>query len=779
MANLTLPAWMTGRKSAPKNQPVDVLTWMEPVTRVARGNAGNDDNPHTVFAPTAMPGSGQSRAMADDPNPTLMPSASKLQSRQSTGAKAEKGSFFSRFRRSSAANPGASSSLPLIGHLPSEKQLQILGTGVATALALTALSVGLYANESSKINRDVQASTDLRVLAQSLGVSASQAQTGMKEGFKEISTSRTDFDTLLMALRDGGDTKLGYVEAVQTQGQREKVTTLVEQWKKIAPQVDAVTKSETALSTLGQVVRKINDSTPRLQAATDQLALLMASVGPREQAVSSQLSMLTQRIAKNVNSLQAEEIDPEASFGLGKDVASFRDTLKGLREGSEALRVAPLKDALAVAALGEVSKTFDEIDASVGGILKLTPNLVQGKQAARDISMASSALSKDAEALSRSFTGAGNTGTVALWIASVFGLLTLSLLALLAKVLFDDTKKRRVQAEEENRRNQEAILRLLNEMGNLADGDLTVHASVTEDVTGAIADSINFTVDELRGVVTGINSTTDQVNNATQEAQRISVRLFEESQRQSTEIQKASALVLSMAQSINDVSASAAQSARVAQGSLSAAEQGTQAVQNQIASMNEIRGQIQETAKRIKRLGESSQEIGHITELIGDITQQTNVLALNAAIQAASAGDAGRGFSVVAEEVQRLAERSGDATKQIEAIVKTIQADTHDAVAAMERSTQGVVEGTKLSDAAGQALSEISRVSRELADLISNISGQTQRQATSVSEVTRGMQDILRVSEDASRSTQLTTTQIDKLTSLARSLRESVAGFKV
>ena len=230
-------------------------------------------------------------------------------------------------------------------------------------------------------------------------------------------------------------------------------------------------------------------------------------------------------------------------------------------------------------------------------------------------------------------------------------------------------------------------------MGNLADGDLTVQASVTEDVTGAIADSINFTIEELRTLVRGINSATDQVTKATQETQAISNRLFEASQRQNREIQLASASVLTMAESINEVAENAAQSAKVAQAQLVAAEKGGSAVQDQISGMNDIRSQIQETSKRIKRLGESSLEIGEIVELISDITEQTNVLALNAAIQAASAGEAGRGFSVVAEEVQRLAERSGEATKQIEAIVKTIQADTQDAVAAMEKSTVGVVEG--------------------------------------------------------------------------------------
>jgi twitching motility protein PilJ len=762
MAMITLPAWMTGRKASKNSTPVDVLTWMEPVTQIAKGDA----NPNTVFAPTAMA----------SPKPVVQQNTAQPTSPSKAMEGTSSPSFMDRLRLNSNAS---SRPIPLIGHLPSEKQLKILA-GATTAMLVLALgSTALMFSESNKNSRNLQAATNLRVLTQTMGVNASQAQTGQQMSFKALADARADFEQTITSLRDGGDSKVGYLDPVQTATQRELVEKLIGTWKKVAPQIQDISKSESALVTLNQVVKKVSLVTPNLQSATDQLAIVAGGKGGREQGLASQLSMLTQRIAKNTNSLLADEVDSDSAFGLGKDVMSFRDTLEGLRSGSEVLGIAALSDPAAKSALADVTKAFEDLDKNVFGVLKIAPNLMTGKAAARGVGAATVDLAKDTDALAQSFTGAGNSSNVALWAASLFGLTSLALLGLIAKVLFDEAAKRRVQAEEENRRNQEAILRLLNEMGNLADGDLTVHASVTEDVTGAIADSINFTVDELRGVVTGINSTTDQVNNATQEAQRISARLFDESQRQSTEIQKASSLVLSMAQSINDVSASAAQSARVAQSSLSAAEQGATAVQNQIASMNEIRGQIQETAKRIKRLGESSQEIGQITELIGDITQQTNVLALNAAIQAASAGDAGRGFSVVAEEVQRLAERSGDATKQIEAIVKTIQADTHDAVAAMERSTQGVVEGTKLSDAAGNALSEIRRVSRELADLISNISGQTQRQATSVSEVTRGMQDILRVSEDASRSTQLTTTQIDKLTSLARSLRESVAGFKV
>jgi len=370
--------------------------------------------------------------------------------------------------------------------------------------------------------------------------------------------------------------------------------------------------------------------------------------------------------------------------------------------------------------------------------------------------------------------------------AAIFGSLALVMLVLMVKAFNDEGLRRSDEADHQRRiaetakdATQGAILRLMNEMGDLADGDLTIRATVSEDITGAIADSVNYTVEELAVLVRRINDAAERVTRASNAAQSTSNDLLAATQVQSDQIQNANAVVLEMANSMKTVSSSALESARVARASLDAAQKGAAAVSNSIAGMNEIRTQIQETSKRIKRLGESSQEIGEIVELISDITEQTNVLALNAAIQAASAGEAGRGFSVVAEEVQRLAERSGEATKQIAAIVKTIQTDTHDAVAAMEYSTQGVVEGAKLSDAAGQALNEISSVSQDLARLIQAISTDTQAQADIATQVADSMQGILKITGQTTTSTQETAVSIGELTELAVELKGSVSGFKV
>ena len=341
------------------------------------------------------------------------------------------------------------------------------------------------------------------------------------------------------------------------------------------------------------------------------------------------------------------------------------------------------------------------------------------------------------------------------------------------------TEKAIKALEQDGQNNQMAVLDLLDEMGDLSEGDLTVQAQVKENITGAIADSINYTIENLRGVVTEINRASEQVNSATGAAQSTSIALLEAAEMQSQQITDTTQAVSSMSTSIQQVANNASQAAQVAQRSLQAATQGSQAVQNTIAGMNGIREQIQETSKRIKRLGESSQEIGEIVELISDITEQTNILALNAAIQAASAGEAGRGFTVVAEEVQRLAERSSEATKQIGAIVKTIQTDTNSAVVAMEKSTEGVVEGAKLSDAAGKALTEIETVSNNLARLIQSISTATEAQTNAASQVTKNMQQIQEITSMTTQGTKQTAESVGQLSTLAAELRQSVAGFKL
>ncbi len=679
--------------------------------------------------------------------------------------------------RSAMADATMPRKVPLIGHLPIVRQFQVLGVLLVTFLLFATLIMFLDVRTSSQATASTATATEMQMLSQRLARGAALASQGQALAFSAVKDSRDRFKSNLDALQRGGIVKGVLLDAVQDETLNGLLRDIKARWDRVDANAERVLDNRQNLTELAKGLATITQSGGRIVELAQQTAQSGASAREAENAI--QLAALAQRIAKNAVALvSSAEVDPEVAAVLGRDAAAFRDAQSGLGKSADAPRAPGVRGDDARAAAAELAKRSTAFDAAVAAVSQNMSRLVSAKQAARSLNNDAEALLSDTTKLADLYEGSGKS-RVPLWTAIIFAVLALGTLLLLGKLLLDDARVRAFESEEENKRNQEAILRLLNEMGNLADGDLTAQASVTEDVTGAIADSINFTIEELRTLVRGINSATDQVTKATQDAQAISNRLYEASQRQNREIQQASASVLQMANSINEVSQSAVQSAKVAQQSLAAAEKGAQSVQNQISGMDEIRAQIQDTSKRIKRLGESSLEIGDIVELISDLTEQTNILALNAAIQAASAGEAGRGFTVVAEEVQRLAERSGEATKQIDAIVKTIQADTQDAVAAMEKSTVGVVEGTKLSDTAGQALEEIRRVSRELAGLIGGISVQTQKQSVSVTDVTLGMQGILKITEETTEGTKQTNVSIGQLTRLAAELRSSVAGFKV
>jgi len=364
-----------------------------------------------------------------------------------------------------------------------------------------------------------------------------------------------------------------------------------------------------------------------------------------------------------------------------------------------------------------------------------------------------------------------SAGIILSFILSI--VLTAKLASHPLKVLNDSLENIEVQ----NRHNQDAILQLLDEMGDLADGDLTVSATVTEDITGAIADSVNYTVDALRDLVENINSTTVHVASAAQETQATALHLTDASTHQTQQITDVSTAISEMAGSIEQVSQNASQSSEVAKQSVLLATQGSKAVKKAITGMDTIREHIQETSKRIKRLGESSQEIGDIVELINDIAEQTNILSLNAAIQATMAGEAGRGFAVVADEVQRLAERSSNATKQIDAIVRTIQSDTSEAISSMEKSTSGVVSGAQLSQDAGTSLEQIEAVSHQLAELIDNISDAAKQQAQAAIGTSDSMNVIEEIAMQTSTGTNESAASIGRLLGLTDELRKSVSGF--
>ena len=678
--------------------------------------------------------------------------------------------------------------LPLIGDKPTEQQLQLLGALFFVLLSVSAIFVVSAVRNANHSTAFVGAAGQLRTLSQQIAKSTPLALQGNASAFKELAGARTRFGSLLGALQSGGE-----IDGVDIPASPSAARPALEKtsavWQRTEKDAAAMLEQEANLVRQRQAIAAINAKNPALlELAEEVAALKLASGGAsREIAAANQLMMLTQRIAKNANTLLAVEgVPPEVAFILGKDSNTFRDLLAALIRGNEPMRIGAARDEETRTRLDDLDEAFKNQQASIADLLANLQRIVTAKQAGSRILRDSPELLAAAEQLFDVYTNVVGGSLLATSLAVVFGALAIAALALMVKVFTDDAARRQQEAEQqrhlaESAKNatQEAILRLMNEMGELADGNLKVRATVSEDVTGAIADSVNYTVEELSVLVKRINDTAARVANASAGAQQISRELLTATEKQTTEITEAGRSVLSMAKSMGTASSKALQSARVARQSLEAAGKGSAAVDASIKGMNEIREQIQETSKRIKRLGESSQEIGEIVELISDITEQTNVLALNAAIQAASAGDAGRGFSVVAEEVQRLAERSAEATKQIAAIVKSTQADTQDTVLAMEVTTRGVVEGAALADAAGQALRDISKVTTDLASLIDGISSDTEQQAAAATRVAAVMQEILRIIEKTSVGTRQTALSIADLASLASELKASVAGFKV
>ncbi len=336
-----------------------------------------------------------------------------------------------------------------------------------------------------------------------------------------------------------------------------------------------------------------------------------------------------------------------------------------------------------------------------------------------------------------------------------------------------------IQSQEERDSIQESIKELLEEVSVVAEGDLSIDAVVKDDVTGSIADSFNYMIQQLRDVIRTVQDATIQVSSSANEIQTTAEHLAQGSESQASQILDTSAAIDEMAVSIQQVSENAALSATVGEQAKVNAQQGTKSVQNTILGMNKIRGQVQETAKRIKRLGESSQEIGDIVQLIGDIADRTSILALNASIQAAMAGDAGRGFAVVAEEVERLADRSTNATKQIDGLIKTIQSEMAEAVTAMETTTQEVVDGSQIADQAGQALTEIEGVSNRLSELIQSISLSAKQQARGSEALATSMNQIADVTQQTAAGTKQAAVSINSLAHLADGLRGSVSTFKL
>ena len=608
--------------------------------------------------------------------------------------------------------------------------------------------------------------SNLRVVSQRADTSAREAVSGKAEAFGVLGKARQDMNNGLGILANGGD---GLPSPRELLG--EPLTELGTVWTEVDGASGTISERQASIRLIADASAALAEAIPQVQTRSARIvdALSSSGGGARLVVMAERQSFLAERIGRNVDRLLAGGAGANAPK-LDEDIGRFAAALAELGG-------APGVGADARSALREIEDLMKPVLDRRQQIAEAAPELEGARSAAEAIARNAARLSAALSAVSERIGDFGSARTLNTTTALALGMLIVIALVMIGVQSSVDARRRLEQTAQASERNQQAILRLLDELAGLADGDLTTTATVTEDFTGAIADAINFTIDQLRAIVSSINTTSRNVSNAAEDTQATALHLAEAAEHQAQEIVGASAAINEMAISIDQVSSNAAESASVADRSVALAKAGSRVVQNTIGGMDTIREQIQETSKRIKRLGESSQEIGDIVSLINDISDQTNILALNAAIQASMAGDAGRGFAVVADEVQRLAERSGAATKQIEALVKTIQSDTQEAVLSMEQTTSEVVRGARLAEDAGVALEEIESVSKNLAALIQNISNAARQQASSAGHVSNTMNIIQEITSQTSAGTTATAQSIGKLAGITNDLRNSVAGF--
>ncbi len=658
-------------------------------------------------------------------------------------------------------------------------RMMILLGIVMIASVIAMVGVFSYVSKEAAFDQErIGYANEQEVLSQQIAKYALEATSGNEAAFDRVVEKRERFAQTLGYLRNGNP-ETGLPPIGEGEPLDPPLSAIEARWKEFNGTLSTVLGGKDLVLAVKEAASVINEFMPQLLQHYDAVVnvLVQSKADPEQVRVASRQLMLAQRIVNNMNKVLAGENAEAAVEQFEQDTEEFGSVLEGQIRGSD--KVKKISNKKVQDKLREIAMLFSSVSDYVGEVLDNAEELLSLQEAARNVAAQSDALFAASTAFEQAVEQLAAERPIKEIQAYVFGAIALVCLILLGWNMKREAEKRAEAEREANERNQQAILRLLDEMSNLADGDLTSYATVTEDFTGAIADSINYTIDALRDVVTTINTTSEQVESAAEQTKATAMNLAEASEHQAQEITSAVTAINEMAVSISEVSENAAETADLAQKSVEIANKGGKTVKRTIEGMDQIREHIQETSKRIKRLGESSQEIGDIVELINDSAEQTNILALNAAIQAAMAGEAGRGFAVVADEVQRLAERSSNATRQIEALVKTIQADTNEAVISMEQSTAGVVNGARLAEDAGEALEEIVSMSRRVAEYVENISNSSAQQTRAAQEITATMNVIQEITTQTNAGTNETAASIGNLVELAKDLRKSVAGFKL
>ena len=660
----------------------------------------------------------------------------------------------------------------------------LIAVFLLVSLVLALLSFFDVQRWTKNNERYLYRANELRILVEDIGDYGEMAISGSKGGFDKLSSARDKFQSGIDLLKEGSDAEGLPPAPAEVSG---ALIATESAWSALRESVDTILGNEASLVAIHDLVDTTKKTVVELKERSDGLVkAVVAAHGTAPQVLAASVQLVTlERIAGKLDEIQGNPRGtPAAVDAIKSEMDRFGAALESLQNGGDESALDRVKDPAVKDRVKAVKDSFESARSAVPKMANLVPGVLTALSSAENLRGNKGELTKKLDDLRRVYRGNPGRvqiGGIAIGPAAVFvfGGLALLFLVLLTGHLLAEARRREEESKRINDTNQQAIIRLLDEMGDLADGDLTVQATVTENITGAIADSVNYAIDALRSLVSTINEASYRVTDSAQGTRSTAIQLAEASEVQARHISETTVAIESMARAIDEMSQNASESAEVASRSVEVAGKGGQAVRSTIHGMDMIREQIQETSKRIKRLGESSQEIGEIVELIDDIADQTNILALNASMQAAMAGPAGRGFAVVADEVQRLAERSSNATKQIDALVKTIQADTNEAVSSMKASTSEVVNGAKLAEDAGDALMEIENVSNYISDLTRKIADSARKEAESARKIDVAMVTIRDISVQTSEGTRKTAASVEMLADLAVDLQRSIAGFRL
>jgi twitching motility protein PilJ len=678
--------------------------------------------------------------------------------------------------------PGTKSGFaPSVGQRGSSINKKAVAVGALLILSVLAM-VALFSAENGQARNNKLYTTiasEQQVISQQIAVNALEAAAGQERAFDRLGENQNRYLDTLERFNNGDATQDLPALPEKFSVEFSNVKSI---WNDYDKHIATVVAAKTSITTVNEYVTQINESLPELISLSDLVVdELVKSGAPRRNiAIAARQVILIRGIEHSLNQILTDgEVVMAAAERFSTEATQIEAQLLAMLEGDSSQGITKFTGPTVVGNLLQFADLYSVVRKNVREILDNSAQIFKVHEAALKIDELSPLLLSASSGLIKALERSGETGKSYILIGYAVGMFGLLLLVLLIVIISRGSQASLSESQEQNEKNQRAILRLLDEMTNLADGDLSTHTTVTEDITGAIADSVNYSIDALRDLVGTFNSTANQVRTAVRKTHNMTGELAEASDAQARQITTASNAVTEISKSMSQVSERAADSAEVARKSVSIAHKGGETVRQTIEGMETIREQIQETSKRIKRLGESSQEIGDIVNLITEISDQTNILALNAAIQASMAGEAGRGFAVVADEVQRLAERTGDATKQIEALVKTIQADTNEATVSMEQSTANVVKGAKLTENAGGALDRIEQVSMNLAQRILEISDSTRDQAQESVKITETMDVIQEITAKTSEGSNQASSSIGELSDMVKEMQTSVAGFKL